>query len=166
MASKMEFEDLQNQIECDMFSLAKWSPMATEINREEFLGLSFSHHMEILHKTKDIDEVLLCIHKAVTHQWDKYTLRNILKAGIPKQDGCYQRSVRRGMLLGIVVYGMCIDKQPLGTAFVTRHIMQADVETEAAPDEFSAIIVEIPLHIGANAFKLRYGVIFLTGFLG
>ena len=78
----------------------------------------------------------------------------------------YQRSVRRGMLLGIVVYGMCIDKQPLGTTFVTRHIMQADVETEAAPDEFSAIIVEIPLHIGANAFKLRYGVIFLTGFLG
>ena len=70
------------------------------------------------------------------------------------------------MLLGIVVYGMCIDKQPLGTAFVTRHIMQADVETEAAPDEFSAIIIEIPLHIGANAFKLRYGVIFLTGFLG
>ena len=87
MASKMEFEDLQNQIECDMFSLAKWSPMASEINREEFLGMSFSHHMEILHKTKDIDEVLLCIHEAVTHQWDKYTLRNILKTGIPKPDG-------------------------------------------------------------------------------
>ena len=86
MASKMEFEDLQNQIECDMFSLAKWSPMASEINREEFLGMSFSHHMEILHKTKNIDEVLLCIHEAVTHQWDKYTLRNILKAGIPKPD--------------------------------------------------------------------------------
>ena len=24
--------------------------------------------------------------EAVTHQWDKYTLRNILKAGIPKPD--------------------------------------------------------------------------------
>lgn len=34
------------------------SPMATEINRDEFLGISFSHHMEILHKTKNIDEVL------------------------------------------------------------------------------------------------------------
>ena len=52
--------------------------MATEINRDKFLGLSFSHHMEILHKTKNIDEVLFCIHEAVTHQWDKYTLRNIL----------------------------------------------------------------------------------------
>ena len=87
LASKMDFEDLQNQIECDRFSLTKWSPMASKINRDEFLGLSFSHHMEILHKTKNIDEVLLCIHEAVVHQWDKYTLRNILKAGIPKPDG-------------------------------------------------------------------------------
>ena len=36
----------------DHFSLQKWSPLATEINRDEFLGISFSHHMEILHKTK------------------------------------------------------------------------------------------------------------------
>jgi len=57
-------------------SLAKWSPMASEINRDEFLGISFSHHMEILHKTKNIEEVLFCIHEAVVHQWDKYTLRD------------------------------------------------------------------------------------------
>jgi predicted nuclease of restriction endonuclease-like (RecB) superfamily len=42
--------------------------------------------MEILHKTKNIDEVLFCIHEAVVHQWDKYTLRNILKTGIPQPD--------------------------------------------------------------------------------
>ena len=87
MATEMDLDKLQVDIECDRFSLTKWSPMATEINRDEFLGLSFSHHMEILHKTKNIDEVLFCIHEAVTHQWDKYTLRNILKAGIPKPDG-------------------------------------------------------------------------------
>ena len=29
MASKIEFEDLQSDIECDRFSLAKWSPMAS-----------------------------------------------------------------------------------------------------------------------------------------
>jgi predicted nuclease of restriction endonuclease-like (RecB) superfamily len=62
------------------------SPMASEINRDEFLGISFSHHMEILHKTKNIEEVLFCIHEAVVHQWDKYTLRDILKAGIPQPD--------------------------------------------------------------------------------
>ena len=35
-------------------SLAKWSPMASEINRDEFLGISFSHHMEILHKRRTL----------------------------------------------------------------------------------------------------------------
>ena len=59
MASKMGIEDIYREIEYDRFSLAKWSPLATEINRDEFLGISFSHHMEILHKTKNIDEVLL-----------------------------------------------------------------------------------------------------------
>ena len=86
MASEMSLENLQQEIECDRFSLAKWSPMASEINRDEFLGISFSHHMEILHKTKNIEEVLFCIHEAVVHQWDKYTLRDILKAGIPQPD--------------------------------------------------------------------------------
>ena len=83
-ASKLEIEDLQREIEYDRFALSKWSPTASEIVRDEFLGISFSHHMEILHKTKDINEVLFCIHEAVVHQWDKYTLRDVLKAGIPQ----------------------------------------------------------------------------------
>ena len=87
MASKLGIESLHAEIECDRLSLAKWSPLASEINRDEFLGISFSHHMEILHKTKNIDEVLLCIHETVVHQWDKYTLRDILKTGIPTSDG-------------------------------------------------------------------------------
>lgn len=87
LASKIDINELQSEIVCDRFSLKKWSPLASEINREEFLGISFSHHMEILHKTNNIDEVLFCIHEAVVHQWDKYTLRNILKVGIPKPDG-------------------------------------------------------------------------------
>lgn len=85
-ATEMSVEELHREIECDRFSLAKWSPLATEINRDEFLGISFSHHMEILHKTKNIEEVLYCIHEAVMHQWDKYTLRDILKVGIPKPE--------------------------------------------------------------------------------
>ena len=86
VASKLEIEKLGDEIEYDRFALAKWSPLASEINRDEFLGISFSHHMEILHKTKNIQEVLCCIHEAVVHQWDKYTLRNVLKAGIPQPD--------------------------------------------------------------------------------
>lgn len=85
-ATELENEGTHLPIVHDYFSLTKWSPLATEINRDEFLGISFSHHMEILHKTKNIQEVLLCIHEAVVHQWDKYTLRDVLKAGIPKPD--------------------------------------------------------------------------------
>lgn len=83
-ASKLAIEDFGKEIEYDRFALANWSPLASEINRDEFLGVSFSHHMEILHKTKNIQEVLFCIHEAVVHQWDKYTLRDVLKAGIPQ----------------------------------------------------------------------------------
>ena len=86
LATEIKDSDTHNLILYDSFSLAKWSPMATEINRDEFLGISFSHHMEILHKTKDINEVLFCIHEAVVHQWDKYTLRDVLKAGIPQPE--------------------------------------------------------------------------------
>lgn len=85
-ASKMKKEDIHDEIEYDRFAISKWSPTAAEINRDEFLGISFSHHMEILHKTKNIHEVLYCIHEAVVHQWDKYTLRDVLKAGIPQPD--------------------------------------------------------------------------------
>ena len=86
LASEKEMPDIQKNVDFDSFSLAKWSPLASEINRDEFLGISFSHHMEILHKTKDINEVLFCIHEAVVHQWDKYTLRDVLKSGIPQPD--------------------------------------------------------------------------------
>lgn len=86
LATDLKHRELHAEIECDNFSLSKWSPLATEINREEFLSISFSHHMEILHKTKKINEVLYCIHETVVHQWDKYTLRNILKVGIPNPE--------------------------------------------------------------------------------
>ena len=52
------------------------SPVATEINRDDFLGISFSHHMEILNKTKDIDKVLFYIHETVMHYPTKTNSRN------------------------------------------------------------------------------------------
>lgn len=59
--------------------------MAVEINREEFLGISFSHHTEILDKTKDIHEVLFYMPQTLLHKWDKYDLRERLKSGLNKQ---------------------------------------------------------------------------------
>ena len=71
---------LQSEIQVDTFTLAKWSPVTTEIPRDEFLGISFSHHMEILHKTKDIGQVLTIIHQTVQHMWSTRQLREAIPA--------------------------------------------------------------------------------------
>lgn len=59
LASKLQIAVNKDIIDIDNFSLQKLPPVAAKINRDEFLGISFSHHMEILHKTKDLHEILL-----------------------------------------------------------------------------------------------------------
>ena len=85
MAVDLQTTEDKAVIDIDSFALQKWSPLGDEINREEFLSVSFSHHTEILDKTKDIHEVLFYIHQTVTHKWDKYDLRDRLKSGLYKQ---------------------------------------------------------------------------------
>ena len=84
MAVDLQTTEDKAVIDIDSFALQKWSPLAAEINREEFLSISFSHHTEILDKTKDIHEVLFYIHQTVIHKWDKYDLRDRLKSGLYK----------------------------------------------------------------------------------
>lgn len=85
LAGDLQTTEDKQIIDIDSFALQKWSPLAAEINREEFLSVSFSHHTEILDKTKDIHEVLFYIHQTVIHKWDKYDLRGRLKSGLFKQ---------------------------------------------------------------------------------
>lgn len=85
MAVDLQITENNTVIDIDSFALQKWSPLGDEINREEFLSVSFSHHTEILDKTKDIHEVLFYIHQTVMHKWDKYDLRDRLKSGLYKQ---------------------------------------------------------------------------------
>lgn len=61
--------------------------MAGDLDFSEFLSLSFSHHMEILLKTSSIEERAFYIHQAVQNHWDKYTLREYLKADIFHHQG-------------------------------------------------------------------------------
>lgn len=86
-ATKLRPTVIEDIIDIDALSIEKWSPMATEIKREEFLGISFSHHMEILHKTKNLQEILFYIHQTVLHKWDKYDLRDRLKANLYAVEG-------------------------------------------------------------------------------
>ena len=58
------------------------SPLANDLDWHEFMSLSFSHHYEILAKTETLEERAFYIHQAATLRWDKYTLRNNLKADL------------------------------------------------------------------------------------
>jgi predicted nuclease of restriction endonuclease-like (RecB) superfamily len=71
-------------ITIDSFSLQKWSSLTTEIHRDDFLGISFTHHVDILHKTKNIHEVLYYIRQTVLHKWKTRELREALKNDIYK----------------------------------------------------------------------------------
>ena len=86
MANVLQLPNKELCIDVDGFSLQKWSPLAGEINRDEFLSISFSHHIEILLKTRNLNEVLFYIHQSVLHKWDKYDLRNRLKENLYKRN--------------------------------------------------------------------------------
>lgn len=85
VTTKLQSADNEQSIESDALALQKWSPVTTEINRDEFLGISFTHHMTILNKTKDINEVLFYIHETVTHSWGTRKLRDALNQGLYKE---------------------------------------------------------------------------------
>lgn len=53
-----------------------------EMTWSDFFALGFTLHMEILFKTKTIEERAFYIHQAALYHWDKYTLRDYLKADI------------------------------------------------------------------------------------
>ena len=57
-------------------------PMAGGLDIHDFLSISFTHHDEILSKTKTLEERVFYIHQAATLKWDKYTLRARLKADL------------------------------------------------------------------------------------
>ena len=63
------------------------SPMANDLDLQDFLSISFTHHYEILSKTETLEERVFYIHQAATMHWDKYTLRDYLKADLFHHQG-------------------------------------------------------------------------------
>ena len=62
-------------------------PLAAKLDAEEFVSISFSHHIEILNKTTEVDERLFYIHQTYLNKWDKYKLRDLLKADLYHHQG-------------------------------------------------------------------------------
>ena len=55
-------------------------PSADEFNWSDFFAIGFSHHTEIMAKAKTLEARLFYIHESATRFWNKYTLRDYLKA--------------------------------------------------------------------------------------
>ena len=54
---------------------------------EAFNEISFTHHMEILHKTKELDERLFYIRECALGHWSKTALRTRLKENLYQHKG-------------------------------------------------------------------------------
>lgn len=62
-------------------------PLADEFNWSEFITIGFSHHIEIITKAKSLEARLFYIHESATRFWNKYTLRDYLKADLYNHRG-------------------------------------------------------------------------------
>ena len=82
MADDLQTTDDESILPFKSLLLVNCPPMAGDFNWHDFFALSFSHHDEILSKTKTLEERVFYIHQAATLHWDKYTLRDNLKADL------------------------------------------------------------------------------------
>ena len=62
-------------------------PVADDFNWTDFLSIGFSHHTEIISKAKTLEARLFYIHECATRYWNKYTLRDYLKADLYNHRG-------------------------------------------------------------------------------
>lgn len=82
LANDLQHTDNQEELPYQALLSLNRSPMANDLDWHDFFALSFSHHMEIIFKTKTLEERAFYIHQAATLHWDKYMLRDNLKADL------------------------------------------------------------------------------------
>lgn len=82
LANDLQHTDNQEELQYQALLSLNRSPMANDLDWHDFFALSFSHHMEIIFKTKTLEERAFYIHQAATLHWDKYMLRDNLKADL------------------------------------------------------------------------------------
>jgi len=82
MATDSPLSNNNEDIKIDSLTTAFRLPNAIDFNVQEFLSISFTHHIEILNKTEEYSERIFYIHQAFQNKWDKYKLREMLKADL------------------------------------------------------------------------------------
>lgn len=87
VADDLQISDNKSIVDINSLLLINRPPMAGDLDLGEFFSLSFSHHDEILSKTSTLEERIFYIHQAVVQRWDKYKLRDNLKADLFHHQG-------------------------------------------------------------------------------
>ncbi len=78
--------ELEMQPESILFA-EKRQPTAAEFSLDEFASIGFTHHMEILGKTNNLDERLFYIRECANGHWSKTALRARLKEDLYNHQG-------------------------------------------------------------------------------
>lgn len=76
-----------SELDEQMLLMEICQPSADEFNWSDFVSIGFSHHIEIITKAKSLDARLFYIHESATRFWNKYTLRDYLKADLYNHQG-------------------------------------------------------------------------------
>lgn len=81
MAVELQKSDNEDVINTTQLLDINRQPMAGDLDLMDFFSISFTHHMEILAKTKTIEERVFYIHQTAIMSWDN-KLRDMLKADL------------------------------------------------------------------------------------
>ena len=82
MAVEMQTSENKEIINTTQLLDINRQPMAGDLDLLDFFALGFTLHMEILAKAKTLEERVFYIHQCAAMSWDKYELRDMLKADL------------------------------------------------------------------------------------
>lgn len=144
------------EIDGKMLLMEIRQPIADELDWKEFLSLSFTHHIEILTKTKTIEERQFYIHECVIHAWDKYTLRDYIKSNL------YQN---RGILTNNFQKTITAEKYAIKAtmAFKDNYLLDfINIENLGEPDkDVDERVIENEIVKNIRDFIIRFGTDFI-----
>ena len=131
-------------------------PSADELNWSEFLSLSFSHHIEIITKTKSYAERAFYIHECYVHAWDKYTLRDYIKSDLYKNKGSLPNNFDK--VLSDTQYAIKATK-----AFKENYLLDfINIENLGEMDEdIDERVIENEIVRNVRDFIIRFGTDFI-----
>lgn len=79
--------DLDRMVEFPLTSISNHQLISDDLTLETFSDISFTHHIEILNKTTEVDERLFYIRECARNHWSKYALRTRLKENLYQHQG-------------------------------------------------------------------------------